>query len=120
MSPLGGKKSSLRFGGVRRLRFNPQMPHPPYHMAKKSTALDEDIQPEIPPTVDEDIQPEIPLIVLEPEAPVTDPEHGDLTPEFVRWYLENKSAGEFFAKYADRMDKLPADVVTRLNEGRIV
>jgi hypothetical protein len=100
-------------------------------MAKKSTALDEDIQPEIPPTVDEDIQPEIPPTVdedIQPEIPptvvetelFTAPEHGDLTPEFVRWYLENKSAGEFFAKYADRMGKLPADVVTRLNEGRIV
>lgn len=51
--------------------------------------------------------------------PETDPEHGDLTPAFARWYLHTKSAAEFIAKYGARIDQLPADVVARLHEGRI-
>ena len=52
--------------------------------------------------------------------PETDPEHGDLTPAFARWYLDTKSAAEFIAKYGGRIDQLPADLVARLHEGRIV
>lgn len=107
MSPSGGKKSWLRSGGVRRLRFNPQTLHPHYPMAKKPTAPIE--EPVAAPPAEWELEQE----------PTTDPEHGDLTPEFARWYLNNKSAGDFMIKYGDRLDKLPADVVARLNEGRV-
>lgn len=53
------------------------------------------------------------------EAPSTDPEHGDLTPAFVQWYLTQRSAYDFIAKYGERLHRLPADVVERLHEGRI-
>lgn len=46
-----------------------------------------------------------------PPAPSTDPEHGDLTPDFVRWFLHYHSVDDSRAKYGTRADKLPADCV---------
>lgn len=42
-------------------------------------------------------------------GPLTDPEHGDLTPDYVRWYLHNHTYAEALAKYGARADKLPPD-----------
>ena len=44
-----------------------------------------------------------------PPAPPTDPEHGDLTPDYVRWFLHHHTEDECFAKYGTRLDKLPPD-----------
>ena len=44
-----------------------------------------------------------------PLPPATDPEHGDLTPDYVRWFLHHHSEDECFAKYGTRLDKLPPD-----------
>lgn len=37
-----------------------------------------------------------------PEPPETDAEHGDLTPAFVAWYRNHRTAEEFEAKYGTR------------------
>ena len=45
-------------------------------------------------------------------APMTDPEHGDLTPAFARWFLSANGREAFNEKYAGRFDLLPADLVS--------